>query len=74
MMPQKKNPDTLELIRGKAATSIAQLSGMLTLLKGLPLAYNRDLQDDKRFAFTAASAVQKALTVAAGVVVDVSMS
>ena len=68
MMPQKKNPDTLELIRGKAATAVAQLAGMLTLLKGLPLAYNRDLQDDKRFAFAAVSAVQQALAVAAGIV------
>ena len=68
MMPQKKNPDTLELIRGKAATAVAQIAGMLTLLKGLPLAYNRDLQDDKRFAFTAVSAVQQALAVAAGIV------
>lgn len=68
MMPQKKNPDTLELIRGKAATAVAQLVGMLTLLKGLPLAYNRDLQDDKRFAFTAVSAVRQALAVAAGIV------
>jgi len=68
MMPQKKNPDTLELIRGKAATTTAQLVGLLTLLKGLPLAYNRDLQDDKRFAFTAARTAEQALAVAAGVV------
>ncbi len=68
MMPQKKNPDTLELIRGKSAGAIAQLVGMLTLLKGLPLAYNRDLQDDKRFAFAAVRSVRQALTVAAGIV------
>ncbi|HUT00874.1 MAG TPA: argininosuccinate lyase [Phycisphaerae bacterium] len=67
MMPQKKNPDTLELIRGKAAGAIAQLVGILTLLKGLPLAYNRDLQDDKRFAFAAVGAIGQALTVAAGI-------
>ena len=67
MMPQKKNADTLELIRGKSATAIAQLTGILTLLKGLPLAYNRDLQDDKRFAFAAVGAIQQALEVAAGV-------
>ncbi len=66
MMPQKKNPDALELIRGKAASAIGQLAGMLTLLKGLPLAYNRDLQDDKRFAFASVSAMQQALAVAAG--------
>ena len=68
MMPQKKNPDTLELIRGKAATALAQLTGLLTLLKGLPLAYNRDLQDDKRFAFAAFDAMAQALAVATGIV------
>ncbi|MHC4982157.1 MAG: argininosuccinate lyase [Planctomycetota bacterium] len=68
MMPQKKNPDTLELIRGKAATAVSQLAGLLTLLKGLPLAYNRDLQDDKRFAFRAVEAARQSLAVAAGVV------
>ncbi|MFP4104890.1 MAG: argininosuccinate lyase [Phycisphaerae bacterium] len=67
MMPQKKNADTLELIRGKSATAIAQLTGMLTLLKGLPLAYNRDLQDDKRFAFATVDAMQQSLKVAAGI-------
>ncbi len=67
MMPQKKNPDTLELIRGKSATAVAQLVGMLTLLKGLPLAYNRDLQDDKRFAFESVRSALQALTVAAGI-------
>ncbi|HUS48199.1 MAG TPA: argininosuccinate lyase [Phycisphaerae bacterium] len=68
MMPQKKNPDTLELIRGKAASAVAQLTGMLTLLKGLPLAYNRDMQDDKRFAFPAVAAARQSLAVAEGIV------
>ena len=68
MMPQKKNADTLELIRGKSASAIAQLTGILTLLKGLPLAYNRDLQDDKRFAFVTVAAIDQALSVAAGIV------
>jgi argininosuccinate lyase len=67
MMPQKKNADTLELIRGKAAGAIANLTGMLTLLKGLPLAYNRDLQDDKRFAFATVAAMRQALAVGAGI-------
>jgi len=67
MMPQKKNADTLELIRGKSAGAIAGLAGILTLLKGLPLAYNRDLQDDKRFAFASVDAMKQALPVAAGV-------
>jgi argininosuccinate lyase len=68
MMPQKKNPDTLELIRGKSAGAIAHLVGMLTLLKGLPLAYNRDLQDDKRFALPAVAMMKQALAVAVGIV------
>ena len=54
-------------IRGKAAAAIAQLTGMLTLLKGLPLAYNRDLQDDKRFAFATVAAMRQSLAVAAGI-------
>ncbi len=51
IMPQKKNPDVLELIRGKAASSAGMFSGLMALLKGLPLSYNRDLQEDKRLAF-----------------------
>ncbi len=68
MMPQKKNPDTLELIRGKSASVIGSLVGMLTLLKALPLAYNRDLQDDKRFVFNSVTTMEQALTVSAGLV------
>ncbi len=68
MMPQKKNADTLELIRGKSAAALAQLVGMMALVKGLPLAYNRDLQDDKRFVFAAQEAMLQALAVAAGIV------
>lgn len=66
MMPQKKNADTLELIRGKSGTAIGNLMGLLTLLKGLPLAYNRDLQDDKRLALPTVEAMRQALAVAAG--------
>ena len=51
MMPQKKNPDAAELARGKAGTAIGRLAGLLATLKGLPLAYNRDLQEDKRATF-----------------------
>jgi argininosuccinate lyase len=47
LMPQKKNPDSLELIRGKSARIMGQLTTLLTLVKGLPLTYNRDLQEDK---------------------------
>ncbi|HUS48368.1 MAG TPA: argininosuccinate lyase [Phycisphaerae bacterium] len=68
MMPQKKNPDALELIRAKSATAIGSLAGMLALLKGLPLAYNRDLQDDKRLVFPAVEAMRLSLDVAAEIV------
>ncbi|KKM16702.1 hypothetical protein LCGC14_1683190, partial [marine sediment metagenome] len=68
MMPQKKNADTLELIRGKSATAIAALVGMLTLTKSLPSGYSRDLQDDKRMVFGAVAAMKSALAVAAGIV------
>lgn len=68
MMPQKKNPDTLELIRAKSAAVISDLVGMLVLMKGLPSGYNRDLQDDKRFAFRARRVMRRSLGVAAGIV------
>jgi argininosuccinate lyase len=51
LMPQKKNPDSLELIRGKSARVIGNLTSLLSLLKGLPLAYNKDLQEDKQILF-----------------------
>ncbi|MBN1942756.1 MAG: argininosuccinate lyase [Phycisphaerae bacterium] len=73
MMPQKKNADTLELIRGKSAGCIAQLTGLLTLIKALPLAYNRDLQDDKRFAFEAVGMMKQVLAVAPGIVRTVTI-
>lgn len=53
MMPQKRNPDMAELVRGRAAAPIGELTSLLTLLKGLPLAYNRDLQEDKSYVFRA---------------------
>lgn len=52
IMPQKKNPDVLELIRGKCASATGMLTGLMTLMKGLPLSYNRDMQEDKRLAFS----------------------
>ena len=51
IMPQKKNPDSLELLRGKTGSSFGNLFSMLTILKGLPLSYFKDLQDDKELAF-----------------------
>ena len=53
LMPQKKNPDPLELVRGKAGKSVGLLTGWLTTMKGLPLGYNKDLQEDKAIAFEA---------------------
>lgn len=53
MMPQKRNPDVLELVRGKAGLVVGQLTGLLVMQKGLPLAYNRDMQEDKRMIFAA---------------------
>jgi argininosuccinate lyase len=61
MMPQKKNPDLLELIRGKSGRVIGALMGMLTVLKGLPLAYNSDLQEDKEHAFDVVDTLKPAL-------------
>ena len=61
MMPQKKNPDLLELIRGKSGRVIGDLVAMLTILKGLPLAYNSDLQEDKERVFDAIDTIKPAL-------------
>jgi len=58
LMPQKKNPDIAELTRGKAARVIGNLMSLLTLLKGLPMAYNRDLQEDKERLFDTADTVR----------------
>jgi len=68
LMPQKKNPDVLELMRGKAATVLGKLMGLLALLKGLPLAYNRDLQEDKQALFDGVETTREALEMAARVV------
>jgi argininosuccinate lyase len=65
MMPQKKNPDVAELVRGKTGKIYGALMNLLTLLKGLPLTYNRDLQDDKPPVFEAADTLQASLNVLA---------
>ena len=65
LMPQKKNPDVLELIRGQAGLSIGQLTAFLTVMKGLPLSYNRDMQWDKRYVFGAVEVSRDALEVLA---------
>ncbi|MEZ6065054.1 MAG: lyase family protein [Planctomycetaceae bacterium] len=61
IMPQKRNPDVLELIRGKSARVVGALAQLLVLVKGLPLAYNRDLQEDKLAAFQAIDTVTACL-------------
>lgn len=61
IMPQKKNPDVPELVRGKAGRVFGHLQGMLVLMKGLPLAYNKDLQEDKEAIFDAAKTVAACL-------------
>ncbi|NEU55272.1 argininosuccinate lyase [Halorussus sp. MSC15.2] len=66
IMPQKKNPDTLELVRATAGDAAAGLNGLLTTLKGLPRAYNRDLQNATPHAWEATDAVTEAVAVAAG--------
>ncbi len=65
IMPQKKNPDMAELIRGKTGRVYGDLMGTLTMLKGLPLAYNKDMQEDKESIFDGAETVIKCLSVAA---------
>jgi argininosuccinate lyase len=64
IMPQKKNPDSLELIRGRAGTLLGKLTGMLAVMKGLPLAYNRDLQEDKAALFSGVDTTLEALIIA----------
>jgi argininosuccinate lyase len=68
IMPQKKNPDVCELIRGRSARVVGSLMTLLVLIKGLPLAYNRDLQEDKEPLFSAFDTVESCLSLAALVV------
>ena len=68
IMPQKKNPDMAELVRGKTGRVYGDLLGLLTTLKGLPLAYNKDMQEDKEGVFDACDTVKMCLTVFTGMV------
>ena len=68
IMPQKKNPDVAELARGKAGRLVGDLAGLLTTLKGLPLAYNRDLQEDKEPVFDGVDTLEVLLPAFAGMI------
>ena len=68
IMPQKKNPDVAELVRGKTGRVYGHLMGLLTTMKGLPLAYNKDMQEDKEPVFDAVDTVKMCLPVFAGMI------
>jgi argininosuccinate lyase len=74
LMPQKKNPDSLELIRGKAGRVFGHHAALLATLKGLPLAYNKDLQEDKEAVFDTADTVRICLEVAAIVLENITVN
>jgi len=74
IMPQKINPDVLELIRGKTARVVGNLQALLVLVKGLPLAYNRDLQEDKLPVFDSFDTVLRCLELAAPLVAGVELN
>src|SRR5437773_4402448 len=63
LMPQKKNPDSMELVRGKAGRVFGHLMSLLTMMKGLPLAYNKDMQEDKEAIFDTVDTVSACLDV-----------
>ncbi|MGG5342417.1 argininosuccinate lyase [Enterococcus sp. AZ192] len=74
IMPQKKNPDMAELIRGKSGRVYGNLFSLLTVLKGLPLAYNKDLQEDKEGMFDTAQTILISLEIMAGMVETMSLN
>ena len=73
IMPQKKNPDVAELVRGKTGRVYGDLMALLTIMKGLPLAYNRDLQEDKEPVFDALDTVASSLTVFIGLLGELTV-
>ncbi|MBA2606884.1 MAG: argininosuccinate lyase [Acidobacteriota bacterium] len=70
LMPQKKNPDSMELVRGKSARVFGHLTTLLTLLKGLPMAYNKDLQEDKEAVFDTSDTTRDCLKITATVLLN----
>jgi argininosuccinate lyase len=73
-MPQKKNPDFAELIRGKTGRVVGDLVGLLVVLKGLPLAYNKDLQEDKEGAFDAIDTLSASLATITGMLATMGIN
>ena len=68
LMPQKKNPDALELLRGKTGRVIGNANGFMCTLKGLPRAYNKDLQEDKEPLFDTVATVERCLLILSGII------
>jgi len=73
LMPQKKNPDSMELVRGKAGRVFGHLMSLLTMLKGLPMAYNKDMQEDKEAIFDTFDTTRDSLQVTATVLQNISV-
>ena len=74
LMPQKKNPDSMELVRGKAGRVFGHGTSLLAMLKGLPLAYNKDMQEDKEAVFDSFDTVSACLEVTATVLRNVRLN
>ena len=74
LMPQKKNPDSMELVRGKAGRVFGHLTSLLTTMKGLPLAYNKDMQEDKEALFDTVDTVSACLAVTATVLRNMTVN
>jgi argininosuccinate lyase len=74
LMPQKKNPDSMELVRGKAGRVFGHLQALLTTLKGLPLAYNKDMQEDKEAVFDSFDTTSACLQVTATVLSNIRVN
>lgn len=74
IMPQKKNPDAAELIRAKSGRIFGALFSLLTVIKGLPLTYSKDMQEDKEVVFDASTNIQLALRAMSGMVLDMSVN
>src|SRR5207249_1483516 len=74
IMPQKKNPDAAELLRGKAPRVVAHLAGLHGVLHGLPLTYNKDLQEDKERLFDAVDTLELTIAAAAGMLGGISFN